>query len=321
MYVPIYKKDDPSLVSNYRPVSLLSTIGKVMEKNIHKYIFNFFNDNQVITCLQSGFVPGDSTVNQLVDIYNIFCKTLDEGKEVRAVFLDISKAFDRVWHKGLLFKLKQAGINATLLQWLSNYLSDRQQRVLIPGGNSSWLPVEAGVPQGSILGPLLFLIYINDIVVDINSTVQLFADDTSLYLIVDNPAEAARCINSDLERMHQWAERWLVKFNAKKSEAILISRKTNRLIHPRLLMNNEPINEVSYHKHFGIFLSSDGTWHEHINNITSKAWSRINVMRKLKFLLDRKSLEITYFTFIRPLLEYADVVWDNCTLYEVNALE
>ena len=167
----------------------------------------------------------------------------------------------------------------------------------------------------------MFLIYINDIVVDINSSVRLFADDTSLYLIVDNPAEAARCINSDLERMHQWAERWLVKFNAKKSEAILISRKTNRLIHPRLLMNNELINEVSYHKHLGIFLSSDGTWHEHINNITSKAWLRINVMRKLKFLLYRKSLEITYFIFIRPLLEYADVVLDNCTLYEVNALE
>ena len=108
-----------------------------------------------------------------------------------------------MWHKGLLFKLKQAGINATLLQWLSNYLSDRQQRVLIPGGNSSWLPVEAGVPQCSILGPLLFLIYINDIVVDINSSVRLFADDASLYLIVDNPAEAARCINSDLERMHK----------------------------------------------------------------------------------------------------------------------
>ena len=170
----------------------------------------------------------------MVDIYNIFCKALDEGKEVRAVFLDISKAFDRVWHKGLLFKLKQAGINATLLQWLSYYLSDRQQRVLIPDGNSSWLPVEAGVPQSSILGPLLFLISINDIAVDINSSVRLFADDTSLYLIGDNPAEAARCINSDLERMHQWTERWLVKFNAKKSEAILILRKTNRLIHPRL---------------------------------------------------------------------------------------
>ena len=146
-----YEKDDPSIVSNYRPVSLLSTIGKVMEKIIHKHMFNFFKDNQVITCFQSGFVPGDSTVDQLVDIYNTFCKALDEGKEVRADFLDISKA-DRVWHKGLLLKLKQAGISSTLLQWLSSYLSNRKQRVLIPGGSSNWLPIKAGVPQGSILG-------------------------------------------------------------------------------------------------------------------------------------------------------------------------
>ena len=318
---PLYKKDDPSIVSNYRPVSLLSTIGKVMEKIIHKHMYILFKDNQVITCFQLGFVPGDSTVNQLVDIYNTFCKALDEGEEVRAVFLDISKAFDRVWHKGLLFKLKQAGINSTLLQWLSSYLSDRKQRVLIPGGSSSWLPIKAGVPQGSILGPLLFLIYINDIVLNVNSTVRLFADDTSLYLIVDNPTEAARCLNSDLELMFKWAESWLVKFNANKSEALLISRKTNRPLHPQLLMNNEPIKEVSYHKHLGIFLSSDGTWHDHINSITSKAWLRVNLMRKLKFLLDRRSLETIYVSFIRPLLEYADVVWDNCTLYEVNALE
>ena len=234
----------------------------------------------------------------MVDIYNTFCKALDEGKEVRAVFLDISKAFDRVWHKGLLFKLKQAGINSTLLQWLSSYLSDRKQRVLIPGGSSSWLPIKAGVPQGSILGPLLFLIYINDIVLNVNSTVRLFADDTSLYLIVDNPTEAARFLNSDLELMYQWAESWLVKFNANKSESLLISRKTNRPLHPQLLMNNEPIKEVSYHKHLGIFLSSDGTWHDHINSITSKAWLRVNLMRKLKFLLDRRSLEIIYVSFI-----------------------
>ena len=127
-------------------------------------------------------------------------------------FLDISKAFDHVWYKGLLFKLKQAGINATILQWLSNYLSDRQQRFLISGGNSSWLPVEAGVPQGSILGPLLFLIYINDKVFDICSSVRLFADDTNLYLIVDNPAEAARCINSD---------RLVEKFGKGKNSSII----------------------------------------------------------------------------------------------------
>ena len=142
-------------------------------------MFNFLKDHEVLTQLQSGFVPGDSTANQLVDIYNTFCKALDDGKEVRAVFCDISNAFDRVWHKGLLFKLKQAGIGSNLLQWLANYFLNRKQRVLIPGGSSDWLPIGAGVPQGSILGPLLFLIYINDIVMHINSTVRLFADDTS----------------------------------------------------------------------------------------------------------------------------------------------
>ncbi|MCG7883757.1 MAG: reverse transcriptase family protein [Candidatus Thiodiazotropha endolucinida] len=318
---PLYKKDDPSLVSNYRPISLLSAVGKTMEKIVHKHIFNYFEDNNIITCLQSGFVPGDSTVNQLVDIYNTFCKALDDGLEVRAIFCDISKAFDRVWHKGLLFKLKRAGINGLLLDWLEDYLSDRKQRVVIPGGSSQWEYIKAGVPQGSILGPLLFLLYINDVVQNVQSCIKLFADDTSLYIIVDNPINAAMLLNSDLETIHKWAETWLVKFNPSKSESLLVSRKTNINRHPPLVMNNEYINEVTHHKHLGIFLSNDGTWHEHINYITSKAWQRIYIVRKLKFLLDRDSLNAAYISFIRPVLEYADIVWDNCTQYEIDLIE
>ena len=318
---PLYKKDDPSLACNYRPISLLSTVGKVMEKIVHKHIFNYFKDHNIITCLQSGFVPGDSTVNQLVDIYNTFCKALDDGLEVRAVFCDISKAFDRVWHKGLLFKLKRAGINGLLLDWLTNYLTDRKQRVVIPGGTSDWEFIKAGVPQGSILGPLLFLLYINDIVTDIHSSVRLFADDTSLYIIVDDPTDAAEQLNIDLETINRWAETWLVKFNPSKSESLLVSRKINRNVHPPLIMNRVHINEVQLHKHLGIFLSNDGTWHEHINYITSKAWQKIYVMRKLKFLLDRESLNRIYISFIRPTLEYADIVWNNCTQYEINQIE
>ena len=136
-------------------------------------------------------------------------------------FCDISKAFGRIWHKGLLFKLKQADADQSLLQWLSSYLLNRKQRVHIPGGSSHWFPIEAGVPRGSILGHLLFLIYINDTVTNIKSTVRLFADDTSLYLIVDEPIEAAGCLNSHLELICQWAERWLVKFNAAKSEKLI----------------------------------------------------------------------------------------------------
>ena len=265
------KKNDPSDVSNYRPISLLNTLAKVLEKSVHKYVFNFLNDHHVITTLQSGFVPGDSTVNQLVDIYNTFCQALDEGKEVRAIFCDISKAFDRVWHKGLLFKLHSVGISGSLLQWFTDYLANRKQRVVIPGVSSSWSSVEAGVPQGSILGPLLFLLYINDIVENINSSIRLFADDTTLYIIVDNPVEAAYQLNSDLSKIHQWANQWLVTFNPSKSESVIFSRKRNRPNHPQVLMDQQPIHEVNLHKHLGIIFSSDCTWHDHLEYIKSKA--------------------------------------------------
>ncbi|MCG8113032.1 MAG: reverse transcriptase domain-containing protein [Candidatus Thiodiazotropha taylori] len=318
---PIYKKNDPSDVTNYRPISLLSTIGKVLEKIIHKHVFNFFRDHHIITAMQSGFIPGDSTVNQLVVIYNTFCKALDEGKEVRAIFCDISKAFDRVWHKGLIFKLERAGITGSLLQWFTNYLDNRKQRVVLPGASSEWTSIKAGVPQGSILGPLLFLLYINDIVEDINSSIRLFADDTSLYVIVEKPDQAAHQLNSDLSKVHQWATKWLVTFNPAKSESITFTRKRHKPFHPPVLMNQTQINEVGSHKHLGLIFTSDCTWHEHLEYIKSKAWTRINVMRKHKFILDRKSLQTIYISFIRPLLEYADVVWDNCTQYEVNELE
>ena len=318
---PIHKKGDPSDVSNYRPISLLNTIGKVFEKIVHKHVFNFFRDNNILTSLQSGFVPGDSTVNQLVDLYNTFCKALDDGKEVRAIFCDISKAFDRVWHRGLLYKLRRAGITGSLLAWFSDYLQDRKQRVVLPGASSNWSTVKAGVPQGSILGPLLFLLYINDIVEDVQSSIRLFADDTSLYIIVEDPLDAAVTLNIDLSRIHRWATQWLVTFNPSKSESILFSRKVNTLYHPPLSMNYQQVTEVTNHKHLGIYLSSTCTWHEHIEYIKNKAWQRIYIMRRCKFLLDRKSIQTIYFSFIRPLLEYADVVWNNCAKYEAEALD
>ena len=178
-----------------------------------------------------------------------------------------------------------------------------------------------GVPQGSILGPLLFLLFINDIVLDIGSNMRLFADDTSLYIIVDKPITAANCLNIDLERISKWAATWLVAFNPTKTEMLLISRKLNKLNHPPIIMQNLQISEVEFHKHLRIYLSNDCTWHHHIKYISEKAWGRINVMRKLKFKLDRESLETIYTAFIRHLLEYGDVIWDNCSQYEKQELE
>ena len=186
---------------------------------------------------------------------------------------------------------------------------------------SNWTDFLAGVPQGSILGPLLFLIYINDNVRNTNSSIRLFADETSLYIIVENPIQAATILNSDLSQIYTWASNWLVTFNPSKTESLLFSRKLFKPLHPTLYMNQQDIITVESHKHLGLTFTNERSWHERLNNIKTKAWHRINVMRTIKFQLNRKSLQIIYFSFIRPLLEYADVVCDNCTQYEANELE
>lgn len=318
---PIFKKSDPSKPSNYRPISLLSCIVKLMERCVHNYLYNFVIGNGLITPSQSGFIKGDSTINQLTFLYNDICQALDEGKEVRVVFCDISKAFDRVWHRGLLHKLASLGIHGNLLNWFSSYLSQRRQRVVISSTSSSWSSVNAGVPQGSILGPLLFLVYINDIVKDIQAKIRLFADDTSLYIIVDDPISSATILNEDLRTIHTWSKDWLVTFNPSKTESMLFSRKRIKRPHPNLTMDNVVVDQVSTHKHLGLTLSDDAKWSSHINTTVNKAWQRIGTLRSLKYILNRKSLERMYFSFIRPVLEYGDTVWDNCTIQLKNEIE
>ena len=177
------------------------------------------------------------------------------------------------------------------------------------------------MPQGSILGPLLFIIFINDIVNEIHSNIRLFADDTSLYIIVDFPDSAAQMLNLDLERLYNWAVQWLVKFNPIKTESLLFSRRVNLQDHPTLFFNDVPIQEVVSHKHLGVYLSQRCDWQKHIDFIKEKAWSRINLLRMLKFTINRKSLETIFFAYIRSLLEYADVLWDNCTQQQCNEIE
>ena len=141
--------------------------------------------------------------------------------------------------------------------------------------------IEAVVPQGSILGPLLFLLYTNDIVNDIGTNIRLFAADTSLYIIVENPAAAALCLYNDLGKTSRWASLWLMTFKFVKNETMLLTRKCNKLFHPPLFMQNYKVTEVEAHKHLSIDFASDCTWHQHIDYIKQKAWQRINIMREI----------------------------------------
>ena len=164
------------------------------------------------------------------------------------------------------------------------------------------------------MGPLLF-VYINDIVDNLESNINLFADDTSLSLEVDNPDSCWAKLQSDINKINDWAQNWIVKFNPLKSESLVITRKSIKPVHPDVFMSNKKIPDVQSHKRLGIYLSHDGKWECHIKNSVDKAWSRINIMRTLKHRLDRISLQTIYFSFIHPIIEYADVVWDNCPQY------
>jgi hypothetical protein len=308
--IPIHKKKDKALISNYRPVSLLSSVGKVMEKLIFYKLCAYFKGNYLISIWQSGFIPGHSTTTHLVEIYHSFCQSVSDGKEVRVVFCVVSRSFDRVWHKGLLFKLEKCGISGSLLEWLKNYLQDRYQRVVINGQLSTWKQTVAGVPQGSVLGPLLFLIFINDITYVIqHCKIRLYADDTTLFIEVDDRVRAAEQIDEDLKAMSDWANTWLVKFSPPKTESLIISNKRRLHEHPPIYMDGSVLREVTKHKHVGVTLSRNLAWHDHICDIEKRARSVLVRLSQFKYTLDRRSLERVYLSCIRPILEYADVAW------------
>ena len=175
---PVFKKAERFLKSNYRPISLLCNISKVCERIVFLGLYHYFKTNNLLFNLQSAYQRNDSTVCQLLKLVHEIYSHIENGSEVRGVFLDLSKAFDKTWHEGLLFKLRQYGIHGPLLAWIESYLSHRRQRVVIKGQQSDLIEIECGVPQGSILGPLLFLIYINDLPDNLSTQVYMFADDT-----------------------------------------------------------------------------------------------------------------------------------------------
>ena len=309
--IPVHKKGSRQCKNNYRPISLLPVFGKLFEKLLFDSMYYHFCDNGLLTDHQSGFRPGDSTINQLLSISHKIYTGFDEtpSRETRAVFLDFSKAFDKVWHEGLLYKLECNGISGNLLKLIRNFLSNRKQRVLLNGKNSEWADISAGVPQGSVLGPLFFLIYINDLVDGVRCDVKLFADDTSLFSAVYDVSKTAQDLERDLERVRIWAWQWKMKFNTEKTEEVIFSAKRVKPEHPPLSFGNDDVVRKSEHKHLGMILDSKLDFESHITEAIQKARRGIGMIRYLSKYVSRDILDQIYKLYVRPYLDYGDIIY------------
>ena len=273
-------------------------------------MYEHFCNHSLISQNQSGFRPNNSAINQLLAItHHIYCAFEENPcKETRAVFLDLSKAFDRVWHEGLIYKLECKGISGNLLTLVRNYLKDRKQRVVLNGRSSEWAPVSAGVPQGSVLGPLFILIYFNDLTENVACGVKLFADDTSLFSVVRNENETALALNSNLEKLRIWAWQWKMKFNADKIEEVVFSCKWNKPIHPTLKLGSSDISATIEHKHLGMILDSKLDFQSHIREAIVKARRGIGMIRFLSKYVSREVLDVMYKLHARPHLDCCEKI-------------
>ena len=213
--VPVHKSESKAIVTNYRGISLLNTLSKILEKLVYNEIFDYISPH--ITQWQHGFLPSKSTVTQLVQVVHDFAKALEMKKQVDVIYLDVSKAFDRVPHEKLLFKLESLGISGPLLSWFRSYLTGRRHRVVLNNEASDFLSVTSGVPQGSNLGPLLFLIFINDMpkVISRETSLPLFADDSKCFRLVLGQDDGDQ-LQDDLNELFKWSCTWGMEFNVSK---------------------------------------------------------------------------------------------------------
>ena len=317
--VPVFKKGERSIPSNYRPVSLTCICCKLLEHIIYSHIFLHLKKYDILCEEQHGFRANRSCETQLISTVNDIAKNMDAGKQTDVILLDFLKAFDRVSHMRLCHKLHHLGINGSLLAWIKCFLSERTQRVIVNGQRSSPSVVLSGVPQGSVLGPLLFLCYINDIISGISSPIKLYADDVLIYRIIDNEDDC-KMLQRDLDLLQTWAHKWNMSFNPVKCEFLRITNKQNRTYFPYSIQDTL-IRKVTKAKYLGVTLNNKLTWNNHIANITGKANSVYGFMHRNFNNCPSKIKSALYKSMIRPILEYAGNVWSPHCDKDIQCME
>ena len=320
---PLLKAGDPLLATNYRPISLLTSISKIFEKIIFNQLTNYLSLNNILTDSQYGFRKNHSTQSAALELIDRLMISMDKGKTPLAIFLDFSKAFDTLDHEILLYKLKYYGIKDKALFLFRNYLTNRRQYTELGGVKSNLSNIKTGVPQGSILGPLLFLLYINDIA-DITKYLKtiIYADDTTFIADLDNipKNEQERKINSELQIINLWLKSNKLSLNCKKSKFIVFYKPPRKTVIPELLIDNEKICCVDEFNFLGLTITKHLSWKKHIDKISNKISKIIGVLNKLKFIIPDQILLTIYNSLILPHLNYCILAWgyDSKRLYKLQ---
>ncbi|GFW38583.1 probable RNA-directed DNA polymerase from transposon X-element [Trichonephila clavipes] len=313
---------DPHLATSYRPISLLSTIGKLTESIILLRLKNFINSNNLLNPNQYGFTTKLSTLHPLLRLTEHISEGFQKKKSTGAVFLDIQKAFDRVWINGLTFKLISYNIPPPMIHLIHSYLTNRSFKVRINETLSNKHPVNAGCPQGSLLGPLLFNLYINDIPEYSLTKINLYADDTAIHATFKNLTTISFAINKHLLHLQNFYDKWKISINVEKSTAIIFTKK--HCLPPPITMYNKQIPWSQEAKYLGIIFDTHLTWKQHITYVRDK-FRRI--MFKLFPLIGRNShlsIEnkvLLYTAVMRPILAYASPVWGYAAKTNINKLD
>ena len=321
---PLHKSGPHEELNNYRPISVLPILSKVLEKHVHDSLSNFLHQHELLYRTQSGFRAGRSCETALVNMVDSWLNAIDNSKLIGIVLVDFKKAFDLVDHQILKNKLKVYGINDEALRWFDNYLSNRRQQVMINNCKSNFQSISCGVPQGSILGPLLFLLFINDLpLYTRNVHTDLYADDTTLYDMQDSMEQIENNLQSALNNLHIWCKENGMILNSSKTKVMLVtsSQKRQRLERDvlDLKFNNDTLNSISNDKILGVFVDNNLAWTDHTKHLTKKIASNIWLLTKIKRYLSKDHRVQFYKSYIQPHIDFCSIVWGSSS--ESNKLK